>query len=190
LGNPGGGWPGTFEDIADGIDHLQVVAPEHKLDLGRVITLGHSAGGHLALWAAARRVLSPESRFFRGESVPVQGVVSLAGAGDLSRPEFQGVCNQAVQRLMGGTPLEFPERYRQGSPMALLPLGVPQILIQGGKDPIISPASGRDYQAAAQAQGDTCTLVELPEAGHYELVIPSTFAWHEVRAAVHSLLDK
>lgn len=190
LGNPGGGWPGTFEDIADGIDHLKVLAEEHDLDLERVISLGHSAGGHLALWAAARLKLSQESCLFRDDPVPLQGVVSLAGAGDLTRPEFQEVCDRAVQKLMGGSASEVPVRYAQGSPLAMLPLGVPQILIQGGKDPIITLTSGEDYQAAAQAKGDACRLVELPKAGHYELVIPFTFAWPQVRAAVESLLDR
>lgn len=190
LGNPGGGWPGTFEDIADGLDLLQTLAAKHDLDLQRVVTLGHSAGGHLALWAAARRQLSANSRLYRDDPVPILGVVSLAGAGDLARPEFQDVCGQAVQKLMGGSSIEVPDRYAQGSPLDMLPLGVTQILIQGGKDPIISLASGQDYLAMARKKGDACTLVVLPDAGHYELVIPSSFAWPKAREAIQSLLKR
>jgi acetyl esterase/lipase len=188
VGNPGGGWPGTFEDIAAGVDHLRNLSGQYKLDLDRVLTLGHSAGGHLALWAAARPRLPAASPLFRADPIPIQGVVSLAGAGDLTRPEFQQLCNQAVQKLMGGSAAEVPERYAQGSPGEMLPLGVPQILIQGTRDTIISLASGQDYLAMAKKKGDVCSLVVLPEAGHYELVIPASFAWPKIRAAVQELL--
>jgi acetyl esterase/lipase len=188
IGDPGGGWPGTFLDIGDGIDVLKNLAGRHKLDLTRIVALGHSAGGHLALWAAARHKLPADSTLYRDDPLPILGVVSLAGVGDLTRLEHQPGCGGSALKLMGGSPRQFPDRYRQGSPRELLPLGVPQILIQGARDPIISPAGAREYHDFAQNQGDSCILIMLPEAGHYEAVIPTSPAWPSVKDALRRLL--
>ena len=188
VGDPGGGWPGTFLDIADGVDHVAEMATAHEFDLDRVIVLGHSAGGHLALWAAARSKLPQDSPLYRPDPLPVRGVVSLAGVGDLSRLEYQQGCGDAVLRLMGGTPAEVPLRYSHGSPIELLPFGVPQTLIQGAQDPIIAPQGARAYHAAAQKMGGTIRLVLLEDAGHFEVVIPNSSAWDDVRDAVLTFL--
>ncbi len=188
IGNPGGGWPGTFLDVADGVDHLRSLAVEHDLDLDRITLIGHSAGGHLALWAAARNKLREDSPLFRTAPLPIQGVVSLAGVGDLSRLEYQQGCGDAVLKLMGGTQEEVPLRYAHGSPIELLPFGVPQILIQGAKDPIISSQGAQAYQEAAQQKGDTCRLVLLEDAGHFELVIPTSSAWDTIEEVLNTFL--
>jgi acetyl esterase/lipase len=187
IGDPGGGWPGTFSDIADGIDHLKQLAERHRLDLKRIITLGHSAGGHLALWAAGRQKIPAESPLYREDSLPLQGVVSLAGIGDLSRLEHQPGCGESAPRLMGGAPGQVPERYRQGSPRELLPMGIPQVLIQGARDPIVTPAGAQAYHERAIELGDPCRLVILPAAGHYEVVIPTSPAWSVIEEALHAL---
>lgn len=189
LGNEGGGWPGTFQDVALGADFIKEIAKKHPLDLKRIIALGHSAGGHLVLWLAARPRLPKESLLYKSDPLALQGVISLAGIADLSRPEFQVVCGNVVPELMGGKPSDFPERYAQGSPRELLPLHVPQILIQGAKDPTVSLSSAEDYYATAKASGDKVRLVVIQEAGHFELVIPFTSAWPEVRKAVLSLVE-
>jgi acetyl esterase/lipase len=188
IGDPGGGWPGTFSDIADGIDHLKQLAERHRLDLNRIITLGHSAGGHLALWAAGRRKLPADSPLHRERPLPLQGVVSLAGIGDLSRLEHQPGCGETVLRLMGGAPDQVPERYRQGSPRELLPLGIRQILIQGDRDPIVTPAGAEAYRDDAIELGDPCRLVVLPDAGHFEAVIPTSPAWPAIEDALRALM--
>ncbi len=188
VGNPGGGWPGTFTDIADGIDFLRDLAPTHDLDLQRVIAIGHSAGGHLALWAAARSKLPEDSALYRVDTLSLQGVIALAGVGDLTDLETQKGCGQASQSLMGGAPSEFPERYAQGSPQQLLPFQVPQILIHGRQDPIIALTASQNFYARARASGDPCRLVVLPNAGHFEPVIPSSSAGENVREAIQSLL--
>jgi acetyl esterase/lipase len=188
IGNPGGGWPGTFLDVAEGVDFLSALSAEHDLDLGRVIILGHSAGGHLALWAAARHKLTQASPLFRPKPLPLQGVVSLAGVGDLSGLEHQKGCGDSAAQLMGGTREEFPLRYAQGSPIELLPLDLPQILVQGTLDPIILPEGARAYSAAASDAGDPCRLILIEDAGHFEVVIPFSSAWEEIRNALLGFL--
>jgi len=188
VGNKGGGWPGTFLDVADGVDHLTELAAAHDLDLDRVLVIGHSAAGHLALWAAARSRLPDDTPLSRPDPLSIRGAVSLAGVGDLSRMDGQPGCGDAVLKLMGGTREEVPLRYALGSPWELLPLGVPLILLQGRQDPIITPQGARAFHTAAQKRGDRCRLVMLEDAGHFELVIPGSSAWPDVRDALLALL--
>ena len=115
VGDPGGGWPGTFRDVASGVDYLRAVARDHPLDLGRVVAVGHSAGGHLALWLGARSTFDDPA--LRGdEPLGLIGVVSLAGVDDLRRALDEGVCGDLAAQLVGGTPDEVPERYGLASP--------------------------------------------------------------------------
>jgi acetyl esterase/lipase len=159
----GGGWPRTFDDVAAGIDHLaEIPAP---LDLGRVVTIGHSAGGHLAAWAATR----PQPR------VPVTGVVSQAGVVDLERAWEWRLSKGVVRRLLGGTPEERPDRYAAASPAARLPLGVPALLTHGGRDEIVPPAMSEQFARAAG-----CDLVLLPGEDHFGHLDPANALWKAV----------
>ncbi|MBN1224196.1 MAG: alpha/beta hydrolase [Candidatus Aminicenantes bacterium] len=187
VGNKGGGWPETFRDVAQGVDHLRELAKEFPLDLNRVIAIGHSAGGHLALWLASRPRLPEKSPLYAVDPLSVHGVVSLAGVGDLRRPEYQEICGGVILKLMGGAPSQVPERYAQGSPIELLPLHVPQILIQGALDQTVSPASAQAYHEAARKSGDKTQLIVIREAGHFEVVVPTTSSYPKVRDAVLSL---
>ena len=132
VGNVGGGWPGTFLDVARATDYLRELATPYNLDPGKVIPIGHSAGGHLALWLAARSRLDARSPI-RGAEQPLAlaGAISLAGVLDLHLAYELHLSNDAVVELLGATPQEAPERYAAASPAALLPLGVPQVLIHG-----------------------------------------------------------
>ena len=180
LGDDGGGWPGTFLDVAAGCDHLRRLAPAHGLDPSRVVSLGHSAGGHLALWVAARaRLPRAEDPLFVADPLPLRGAVSLAGIPDLRRAAELGF--SAVRRLLGGTPAEVPARYALGSPAALLPLGVQQVLVHGTDDRVVPLALSEDYRAAATARGDTVELVALPGIGHFEPIDPGSRAWPVAR---------
>jgi acetyl esterase/lipase len=188
VGNPGGGWPGTFRDIADAVDHLRIVSQEHAIDLERVVAVGHSAGGHLVLWWGARRKL--EAPAIRGaDPLPLKGVVSLAGVDDLRRALEEGVCGDMAAQLLGGTPDTVPERYAQGSPIELLPIGVPQHLINGSRDDTVPEAFGRAYQVKGRSAGDAVELTVLPDAGHFELIVPTTDAWAVVRDAIVKMLE-
>jgi len=183
IGNPGGGWPGTFQDAGRGVDHLRELAKKYPLDLGRVVVMGHSAGGHLALWVAARRRLPKDSPVAAADPLPLRGVVALAGVPDLRKGAAQRVCGNAVEQLVGS-----PERYRHASPAELLPLGVEQILVHGALDSIVPPTLSEDYAAAARRAGDRVKMRILPDAGHFELIAPKSAAWPAVLEAVQSLV--
>lgn len=189
LGEPGGGWPGTVLDAAQAVDHLRVLAPEHRLDSGRVIVVGHSAGGQLALWLGSRPRLRPNSAVFRPHPLAVQGVIGLAPITDLVEfGEGAGGCNAAVDDLMGGTSTQQLARYSQVSPRALLPLGLSQWLIHGELDPIVPAASVRAYADAARSEGDATELRVIPDAGHFEPVLTKGAALDALREALRSLL--
>jgi acetyl esterase/lipase len=188
LGDKGGGWPGTFTDVAAGADHLRPLAERFPLDLARVVAVGHSAGGHLALWLAARAGLA-EGDELRGKApLPLRGVVALAGITDLAAYAAPTGCGSAVPGLLGGPPGEHPERLRRSSPIAMLPLGVPAVLVTAEHDPIVPSEQAASFAAAAVAAGDRVELREVAGAGHFELVNPAHRAFDQVRAAVLELL--
>lgn len=185
MGEPGGGWPGTLADVARATDFLRTFAPDHGLDLARIVAIGHSAGGHLALWLAARPRLRPgvlgpeeELRDLTGPAAtPLAGVISLAGVADLVDGYQRGLSRGAVAELLGGSPEELPERYAVTSPAALLPLGVPQTLIHGAADDQAPVDQSRAYTAAALAAGDSVRLRELPGVDHFALIDLASDAW-------------
>lgn len=182
VGDDGGGWPATYRDIARGVDYLRVLAPSHELDLERVVASGHSAGGALALWAAARPRITPDSELFDVDPLPIGAVVALAPAADLEAIERRDSCGDVMNTLMGGTPAGQPARYRAASPMQLTPLGRPQLLVMGELDAYWTP-TGQAYYYRALALGDTVEARLVPGAGHFELIAPGTAAWPAVRAA-------
>lgn len=188
VGDSGGGWPGTFLDVARAADHLREAASEHALDLERALAVGHSAGGQLALWAAARRKL-PRTSPIRGGSDPLRlaGVVSLAGVDDLARALREGVCDEMAGALLGGRGTELAARLQEASPIELLPIGVPLHLVNGSLDPIVPVLFGRDFHARSRRAGDVATLTVLDDAGHFELIAPASEAFASVRDAVLAL---
>jgi acetyl esterase/lipase len=187
VGDDGGGWPGTFEDVARAADHLRQIAGPHRLDLARVVAVGHSAGGHLALWLAAR-ASHPAANPIGGAPLPLRGVVALAPIPDLARAASEHVCGDSVPALMGGPASAQSERYAIGSPAALLPLGVPQTIVQGRADRIVPFALAESYTAAAKAKGDAATLVLLDGVGHFDLIAPVSKAWPAIEQAVQGLV--
>jgi acetyl esterase/lipase len=176
VGNPGGSWPGTFDDIKNGASHLAQIATARKLDLNRIIAAGHSAGGHLVLWLAHQ------------SAVKLRGVVPLAPVADLRRAYELQLGGGAVAALLGGSPTDKPERYSATSPPDLLPLKLRQRVLHGVEDNIVPISISRDYTAAARAKGDDATLRELSGAGHFELIDPRSAAWPPVRDAVQELV--
>lgn len=190
IGNAGGAWPGTFDDVAAAADHLRRLADEHHLDLTRVVAAGHSAGGHLALWLAARRNLPSSSERFRPNPLPIVGVVGLAAISDLrTYSAGSGNCNAAVAELLGGLPAERPERYSEASPLELLPFHTPVRLVHGTGDAIVPIAQSEQFAAHAIALGDDARVIRVDGAGHFDVIAPFAPAWPTVLAAVRSLLD-
>ena len=193
VGNDGGGWPGTFQDAAAGFDFVAKLAQTYSLDLARVVAMGHSAGGHLAFWLAGRHHVPESSGLHSAPQVPLHGVIALAGAVDLRLTiDLSGYFTFAhdkaeVESLMGGLPKEFPERYRAGNPGDLLPLNVPQALIQGTEDGQIPPQLPRRWAEMAKRQGDPVTVTMVQLADHFDVVDPRSRAWPAVKAAVRGM---
>jgi acetyl esterase/lipase len=191
VGDEGGGWPGTFLDVARAADHVRELARSRPIDGSRVVAVGHSAGGHLALWLASRRKLGAESAI-RGASdpLPLAGVVSLAGVDDLRRALRERVCDDMASQLVGGVPEKLGPRYAEASPIELLPLGVPLHLLNGALDPIVPVSFGRDFERASRAAGDEVKLTVLDDAGHFELIAPGSRSFAPVRDAVLELVRR
>jgi pimeloyl-ACP methyl ester carboxylesterase len=161
VGDPNGGWPGTFDDVARGTDHLRKIAHKYRLDLNRVVTIGHSSGGHLALWLAGRAKLPQTSELYMKNPLQLKGVVDLDGPGVLKAalPMQQSVCGAPViPQLLGGTPAERPERYRQTSPIEMLPLGVRQEFFAGRMFASQAPV----YEEAAKRSPDSVIIFTMP----------------------------
>ncbi|HEV3034957.1 MAG TPA: alpha/beta hydrolase [Solirubrobacteraceae bacterium] len=178
----GGGWPATFADVAAAIDHLaELDAP---LELRAVTIIGHSAGGHLALWAAGRDKLPDRAPgcIVGAPVVGVARVIAQAGVCDLAGAYRRWRGGGAVRGLMGGPPEGYPERYAAGDPMSLLPLNMPALLVHGTLDETVSIELARSYAHAARAAGGEVELVEIPgeAGGHRAHIDPRGQAWAAV----------
>jgi acetyl esterase/lipase len=192
LGQPGGGWPGTYLDVANAVDYLRMLATQYPLDLGHVVLVGHSAGGHLAMWAATRARVPAGSAVHTVNPLRVRGVVDLAGPLDLTTniPEYEAECHDSViTQLLGGTPAIVPDRYADASPKYLLPVGVPPVVVMAQLDNLMRQPLGEAYVEAASQAGDSVRLMVIPDVGHFELANPRAASWSHVEAAIKSLLD-
>lgn len=179
VGNDGGAWPGTFSDIRSAYHFLVQNAQAHSLDSARIVVMGHSAGGQLALCLAAREL-------------SVSRVVALAGVVDLERAYSLHLSNDAVVEFLGGTPSEVPDHYNEADPMKLSVSRARQRLIHGSADHIVPPAFSRDYVAAKQKRSgeekEDALLLEIPGADHFDLIDPRTPAWKQVEQTILQLV--
>jgi dipeptidyl aminopeptidase/acylaminoacyl peptidase len=156
-----GGIPETLDDVEAAADAL--ARWDAPLDRSRVVALGHSAGGHLALWLAG--------------TGKVAAVVSLAGVCHLAGAAEEGLGEGAAIELAGGLPAERPEAYAIADPLRRLPTGVPQLLAHGDADDRVPIEQSRRYARAARAAGDRCELLEFAGVGHFELIDPRGDVW-------------
>lgn len=184
AGDPGGGWPNSYRDIASAVDHARTLATRYPIDTSHVVVIGHSAGAHLALWAAARHTL-PASSVVRGDNpLRVHAAVAIDGPGDLAGLVGRDaeICGRPViAPFMGGTPSEVSARYAEGSPLARLPFGAAQYLVSAT---VLTADEAKAYQSAAQRAGDRVTLLDAPEGGHFGVIAPGTRFWPPVAAFI------
>jgi acetyl esterase/lipase len=180
TGQPGGGWPGTFVDVLTGVVELPRLAAEAMP--GRVtrdapILVGHSAGGHLALYVAA---VAP---------AVVGGVLALAPVADLVEAYRRDLDSGAVAALLGGGPARFPERYAAGDPRSLVPMRSRIVVVHGARDRQVPVEMSREFVTVARAAGTDISLIELPECEHFGLIDPESAAWPRVLDVLRSLHD-
>jgi acetyl esterase/lipase len=174
VGQDGGGWPGTFDDVRAAVARLPDLvagAAAGRADAAALVLAGHSAGGHLALWATGQPA-----------GAAVRAVVSLAGVCDLAACYREGLGQRAAGGLMGGSPEQLPDRYEMADPMAAIPLTARVILIHGRADEWVPWQQSDEYATAATAAGAAARCVLLPETGHFELIDPLSDAWPAVLA--------
>jgi acetyl esterase/lipase len=193
LGEAGGGYPGTYLDIGRAVDALRSIAKRYPLDLAKVVVVGHSAGGHLALWAAARARLPKDSPLAMSQPLPIASVVTLAGVDDLQAFRENGPiwCGgpPTIDKMTGAEGRSGQNVYADTSPGDLLPIGVRQIVAFGELDIIVSASFGRAFATAAAASGDRVEMLDLPGAGHFDLIDPRSAGWQQVRQKIFMLLQ-
>ncbi len=176
VGNLGGGWPGTFADVRAAYQFLMQNARKYEFDVKRVIVMGHSAGGQLALCLAAHEA-------------GVKAAISLAGVVDLQRAYELHLSNDAVVEFLGGTPEEVADHYREADPMRLA-IGARQWLVHGAADDVVPPALSADYVRAKVKNREDARLVGIAGAGHFEVVDPQSGAWKDVASVVRDAVGK
>ncbi|MEO7966645.1 MAG: alpha/beta hydrolase [Gemmatimonadaceae bacterium] len=188
LDDPGGGWPGTLLDVGAGADALRAAAKNYPLDLKRVVAVGHSAGGQLALWLAARHKLPKTSELHVDKPLRLSAAIALGGPGDLydfaSYPGPCGEGTETVEKYLGGSAEAYPNRWRDASPSSFLPLGVPQVMLAGEFDKVMPREHLDAYAAKARVAGDSVEVFVVPGAAHHEVMSPHELAWSVVRDAV------
>jgi acetyl esterase/lipase len=193
VDRPGGGYPGTFQDAASAADALRAQAKAHHLDLSHLVAVGHSAGGHLALWLAARPRLPAGSRLHTAvRPLAIHHVVSLGGLPDLEqdRAEPNGCGPEVIDQLVGPPSLSSRRVYADTSLPRLAPIRVAQTLVNGDQDAIIPTHFAATYAAKMRAKGDRVTVRIVPGQGHVELIAPETRAWAEAVKAIEGALGR
>lgn len=172
VGNHGGGWPGTFEDIRNAYRFISQIAGKYHLDGERVLATGHSAGGELALCLAAHEAT-------------LKRVISLAGVVDLQQAWDLHLSKDAVVEFLGGKPNEVPEHYREADPMKIsIPRTTTQWLIHGAEDDVVPANFSRSYSEQKKQRGEDVHYLEISTAGHYDLIDPHSRAWPKVENTV------
>lgn len=186
VDRPGGGYPGTFLDVAAAADRLRADAARYHLDLGRLVAVGHSAGGHLALWLAGLHRIATASPLHAAHPLTIRHVVSLGGLPDLEATAASpdnGCGTEVVGKLVGDGRAD---PFADTSVPRLLPLGATQALVNGREDRIIPYRFATGYVARARAAGDLVELHTAPATGHVELIAPESAAWAEAKRLIHA----
>ena len=174
VGNAGGGWPGTFEDVRAAYRFILQQRSRFNLDPDRLVVMGHSAGAQLALCLAAHET---------GRENMIPSAISLAGVVDLKKAFTLHLSHDAVVEFLGGTPEAVPDHYRESDPTELHIPRARQRLIHGLEDDTVPPQFSRDYAAAKRKAGETVEIMEIPKASHFDLIAPAARAFEQVKSA-------
>lgn len=189
----GGGYPGTFLDAAAAADLLAADAATYHLDLSRLVAVGHSAGGHLALWLAGRSRIAATSPLHAAHPLAIRHVISLGGLPDLeatAAAEDNGCGTAVIGQLVGAPGPGRRDVYADTSVPRLLPIGASQALVNGEDDSIIPRRLATGYVAKARSAGDPVSLTLVPQTGHVELIAPDSAAWAEGRHLIEAALAR
>lgn len=181
IGDPQGGWPGTFQDISLAANEIpKLVAFDSRADTRRIVVMGHSAGGHLALWLVSRHRIPNGSPLHDAKKSPFVNAMSLSGVSDLRAAWRQQLGHGIVASLMDGSPDKHPERYDAASPIELLPNDANTILIHGTADDVVPVSQSKDYAQKAIRLAEKCKFVKLEGIGHFELIDPESNVWSTI----------
>lgn len=192
VDEPGGGYPGTYHDVNAALDSLAAAARDYPLDTGRLVAIGHSAGGQLVQWLAGRARLPPTSQLYREHFLPVREIISLGGLADLRR-EARAIaagCGRTRAELCGHPDATRPDVFTDTNPADLLPNDSRTVLITGELDTVSRPAIAQRYAARATAAGDVAEAIIVPAASHYDEVAASVPVWPVLRAAIARALGR
>ena len=184
VDEPGGGYPGTYQDVAAALDRVGGFAEEAELKLDRVVVAGHSAGGHLALWAAARRKIA-SGPLAKRSGLPIEAVVAIGAIPNLETDTTTACGVEPTEKMVG--PARLGGRYADTSPAHMLPLRTRQIVAVGVHDTTVPPAVSEAYVARAKAAGDRVEYRLLPDAGHAEEIAPGTPGWDRIGPLIEKL---
>lgn len=189
VGDVGGGYPTTFKDVQTSVDYARTLADIYPLDLDRVVVMGHSAGGHLALWLATQPNFSKNSRLYNANPLALKGVISLAGITDLAAyAKVENSCSSAVSKLMGGNAEKMATRYYKNSPINLLPTNIPTRLVHGAIDNIVPLNQSESFAEKAKTKGEDVAIFTIEGGGHFDMVSPHSEAWKVVKRELKILM--
>lgn len=186
----GGGYPGMYQDVATAVDRLKAEAKASRLDLSRIVAVGHSAGGHLAQWAASRHRLPQWSPAWVSDPVRIPTAISLGGLADLRNQAalIASSCERSTAQLAGTPSAARPDVFADTSPAEMLPAGIRTVLIHGEHDTVAPLATGEDYARRARAAGDAAEVIALPGGSHYDEVAASSPSWSIVNREIRKAL--
>jgi len=187
----GGGYPGTYQDINAALDMLASQAPARRLDLARIVAVGHSAGGQLVQWLAGRSRIAPSSPLYQAQPLAVRQIVSLGGLADLRHEQalIKSSCERDIVDLTGLPSTARPDVFSDTNAAELMPNGSHTVLVTGELDTVSPPRVAHDYAARAHQAGDRADVVILPGASHYDEVATSSPAWRTVLGVIEQALQ-
>ena len=190
VDEPGGGYPGTYEDMHAALDSLQQHAPQYQLDVKRIVAMGHSAGGQLVQWIAGRDKLPKTSPLYRDKYLPINNIVSLGGLADLRHEKdlIKSSCERDIAQLAGSASTERPDIYSDTNAADLMPNGSRTVLATGELDTISPPRVAHDYAAKAKLAGDHAEVLILPGASHYDEIAATSNAWRMILPVIKQML--